>query len=125
MTDSAQKIIEILDASCDPLTSSEIVEKVNAAARVNRATIYRQLNNLKKQGLIRHVDIGNGVVRFEKNNDHHHHLVCLNCKKIQKITLTSDDERQLTSLELSFSTRYSFRQVRHSLEFIGLCQKCQ
>ena len=55
------------------------------------ASVYRVLDSLAELRLVQRVDIGDGVARYEPahaGGDHHHHLVCDDCGKVEPF---SDD----------------------------------
>ena len=51
---------------------------------VSRATVYRTIDILVKNNLVRRLDLGDGRFRFENKMGiaHHDHIVCLDCRKI-------------------------------------------
>ena len=56
---------------------------------VNKTTICRELDFLMGKGLIKEIEFGEGKKRYEidSGSDHHHHLICLNCKKVEDVDL--------------------------------------
>ena len=115
-------IYKIIINASRPITSTEIQ---NECIQFDRATVYRILNTLKQDNLIRIVEIGDGQIRYESSNDHHHHLICTKCKTTQRIDLSPDDETRLKKLQDNFQTEFKFTSLDHSLEFFGLCAKCK
>ena len=50
---------------------------------VSRATLYRNLELLVTQKLIRRLDLGEGKFRFEsRKGEHHDHIICIECDEI-------------------------------------------
>jgi len=105
-----------------PITAAEIQRE---CSQFDRATIYRTLNTLKKDHLIRIVEIGDGQIRYETCMDHHHHLICTKCKATQRIELSPADEKRLKKIQDNFQNEFHFNFLEHSLEFFGLCTKCK
>ena len=105
-----------------PINSTEIQ---NECPQFDRATVYRILNTLKQDNLIRIVEIGDGQTRYESSDDHHHHLICTKCKTTQRIDLSPNDEKRLKILQNNFQNEFNFSSLDHSLEFFGLCAKCK
>jgi len=105
-----------------PINSTEIQ---NECPQFDRATVYRILNTLKQDTLIRIVEIGDGQTRYESSDDHHHHLICIKCKTTQRIDLSPSDEKRLKILQNNFQNEFNFSSLDHSLEFFGLCAKCK
>jgi len=88
----------------------------------NKTTIYRQLEILAQIGLVREVNFSDRSKRYElSSKDHHHHLVCQNCKKVEDVNLDNDLDKQ----EKKIWQKNHFKILQHSLEFFGLCHKCQ
>jgi len=116
-------ILDLLIQSHNPLSSPDIQrllykKKINA----NKTTIYRQLSFLKEQNFIRELQFGYNTKLYEiMPENHHHHIVCTNCDKIEDVELAIDldvEERIITENK-------NFTVLNHSLEFYGICGKCQ
>lgn len=112
LTKARSKILDILKNAQHPLSASDFVDKV----KVNKTTIYREFDFLIEKGLVEEVDFGDRKKRYELkgSSDHHHHLVCLDCKDVSNVTI-----------EENFQIPKDFKVVKHSLEFFGLCANCQ
>ncbi len=57
---------------------------------ISMPTVYRTLEMLVDAGLMRRVNLGQGRAWFEphaSSGDHHHHMVCRQCGRREKITL--------------------------------------
>jgi Fur family ferric uptake transcriptional regulator len=123
VTKTRKTMAELFTASEMPVSATEILsylEKKNIA--VNRTTVYRELAFFEKGGVIQKVDFGDGVRRYElTEREHHHHLICVSCKKVKDVQLKGDLESQ----EKSISRRTGFKILNHSLEFFGLCASCK
>lgn len=122
MTDIALKIIKIITEASHPLLASEILGKIRDC---DRATVYRNLTKLKEKQLVRIIEVGDGAVRYESANDHHHHLICLKCKEIERVDLPTIDEKRIEKLQVEFQKKSKFSFLEHSLEFFGLCFNCK
>lgn len=121
MVNVAQKIMMVIADSSHPLLASDIQSKINDC---DRATIYRNLNKLKEKQLVRIIEIGDGAVRYESTEDHHHHLICLKCKEMTRVDLPEKDEKRIEKLQSEFQDKSKFSFLTHSLEFFGLCIDC-
>lgn len=120
-----REIITLLTESTQPLSANEIV-KLLAGRHIsaNKTTVYRQLDLLQGYNMIHEVRLNDRTRRYElaqENEVHHHHLVCLRCKKIEDISFTEDLERQ----EKVIQKKKGFKVLQHSLEFFGLCKNCK
>ncbi len=86
-------------------------------ARVDRVSIYRTLELLKEFKLIDPVVNIDGQQFYEKNEDvdHHHHIICTNCKKTKCISCRHEELPKIPG----------FSDVRHSFILTGLCTICK
>lgn len=108
-------VLDILKKSKKPVDAAVLVNKLG----VNKTTVYRQIEKFVKEGLILEVEFGDGKKRYELGSlDHHHHLICKKCKKIEDIALDED----IVLKEVVKKT--NFKVESHSLEFFGLCIDC-
>lgn len=125
MTPVRRALIEILVAAREPLSPDELLERLaKRRMSINKTTIYRQLENLLRLGLVHEVRLGDRPVRYEladPHDSHHHHLVCTACGRVEDVELPGD----LSTFEKAITRRKKFIVLRHSLEFFGLCRKCQ
>jgi Fe2+ or Zn2+ uptake regulation protein len=117
-------ILNIFFKTRKPISTQEILKELSRKGRtINKTTVYRQIERLLKNKIIFEVRLEDRQVRYEiaKHEDHHHHLVCLRCGEIQDVRIPSDMETQ----EKEIYKKNKFKVERHSLEFFGLCSKCQ
>lgn len=116
------KLIETLLGSPDPLDVLEVMERLNKLnLKPNKTTIYRELEFLKSQVVLQEIEFGEGKKRYEISEDHHHHIICVNCRLIKDIPM----EKDLNKQEKKVILEMGFKPIGHSLEFFGLCSKCQ
>lgn len=113
-------LTELLSCCC-PLTVSQLRSAVGETA-FDKATIYRELSLLEAKGIICSTTLDNRSQSFElASDDHAHHLVCLKCGEIDKMTMPND----LDAHENKIRASKNFDVVRHCLEFYGYCATCQ
>lgn len=106
------------------LTIEEINSKVKEVKpEIGVATVYRTILLFEELGIVRKLDLNDGVYRYELNHEEelhgHHHLVCSVCGKVEEVR---DD--LLDSVENIIEKDYRFRIKDHSLKFYGLCSDC-
>ena len=87
---------------------------------MSRNTVYYTLGVLRQAGLVREVNVGHHVARFDGNVTAHHHLICLGCSRIMDVM---DDG--LNQLTLSHRQARGFQVLGHRVEFHGYCAECQ
>lgn len=121
LTKIKKAIVDILTESHCLLSKPDLVEKLKAKKITpDRSTIYRELQFLIKKNII----VKNTIARvdyYEIPQDHHHHLVCVNCKSIRRVEMGNHLEKQ----EKQIAKQNKFNIINHSLEFYGYCHKCQ
>jgi Fur family ferric uptake transcriptional regulator len=116
-------ILELLDEQRCALSAIQIQEALARGNRdVSRASVYRVMEELEEIGLLQRVEVGDGIVRYEavrSGPDHHHHLVCDHCGRLEPFT---DDalERAIRRL----SDRVPLRVSEHEIVIHGACDAC-
>ena len=86
------------------------------------ASVYRALETLTELGLVHRIDLRAGGARYEPaepSGDHHHHLVCGDCGKVEAF---SDDH--LEHVIHNVSEAASFRIDDHDVVLRGRCEAC-
>jgi len=87
---------------------------------VNSSTVYRTLDVLVDEGLVRRTDLGGDRAYYEPAHEHlHHHLVCEGCGTVRHI---HDDVLGELAKRLESTTR--FRLSERELTLFGLCERC-
>jgi len=116
-------VVQLLGDQACCLTAQEIFDRLRDQGRqVGIASIYRSLEQLARDGYIQRVEIGDDSARFEPihpGGEHHHHLVCGDCGKIEAF---ADDglERALSELE----RRTGYTVEGHDVVLHGACSDC-
>jgi len=114
-------VLEYLNNSELPVDAGQIINYLRKKhLETNKVTVYRILYFLFKNGLIERVEFGEGKYRYELKKNHHHHLICTNCGRIQDVEISV-----IEKLEKEIQKDKNFRVQSHSLEFFGLCSDCQ
>ncbi len=115
-------VLDILGNAGKPLPVSEIMASLaNKGRSVNKTTVYREIETLKKMGSVREIFFRNDTALYECVGDHHHHLVCVSCGDIREVRLNESLERE----ESRLARRERFTILDHSLEFFGMCERCR
>jgi len=99
-----------------------VAELRSEGGDISRATVYRTLDLLVQCGLVRKNSLGSNHANYEaaRGNDHHDHLICLNCNKVIEF-FRSD----LELLQEKICTEHEFYPLHHSLQIFGLCADCK
>ncbi len=111
-------ILAYLINTKSPVSVSELLEIFQN--KPNKTTVYREINILISNNILKELDFGEGKKRYELK-DHHHHLVCKICKKIECIAV----EPNLRDFQNNLEKLTNFKIEEHLLEFFGYCQLCR
>lgn len=124
LTRTRRAFVAVLLGAATPLSASHILARLEQdGLRVNKTTVYREIERLEQLGIIVGVELGDRQKYYEYTlTAHHHHLVCTKCERIEDVAV---DERALMVQEKAMAHEKHFRILRHSLEFFGLCWQCQ
>ena len=141
MSDLYEKFRDILSSNNYKLTSQRedilkvLIENQNQHFRadtllkkvkeknpdIGLATIYRNLELFCELDITNELDFDSSYKYYELNLDenHHHHLVCVNCDKIIEF-----NDEVLEKFEKKVEEKYDFEIVNHQIKFYGICKDC-
>ncbi len=126
-TKQRQAILDLLDKNTDcHLTADEIFEALaKNSVRVSRTTVYRYLDMLVNEGVVRKFDQGNGEkscfqIVSDKGCHEHYHLKCTGCGKLIHLECELVKE-----LEKHISEEHGFKIDQTRTVFYGLCENCK
>ncbi|MGI5912302.1 MAG: Fur family transcriptional regulator [Syntrophomonadaceae bacterium] len=121
VTPQRRIIIQVLDKSSKHLSAEEIADQVRKIEQsISVATVYRNINLLVDLGVVSKLDLHNGPARYELNQGHNHHLVCLGCGNAIKLGVCPmQDEIKRVIAENGFEVN------SHHFEITGYCRECQ
>lgn len=119
-TPARMATLQLLRQSNSPLTHAVVADHL-AASGIDKATAFRNLNNLVDAGLLRRTEVGDHVWRFEaisaEHDNGHPHFLCVDCgivSCLDDVKLTADSQR--ASEKVGTVTEILLR---------GLCNECQ
>lgn len=88
---------------------------------MDSVTLYRNLSHFEKAGVVRRSEFGDGISRYEFQSSpehHHHHVICVKCRQVE--SLSSCEVPELEAMV----RRLGYVNIKHSLEFYGVCPNC-
>ena len=88
--------------------------------RISLGTVYRNLELLSENGLIRRLELSGGQRRFDGRRERHHHVRCLNCSRVDDVSI-----KPATAVERAACRATDYQIAGHRLEFIGRCSRCK
>jgi Fe2+ or Zn2+ uptake regulation protein len=121
LTNIRKAILDLFYKSKKPFSCQDIQKylKQNKIS-ANKTTVYRELEFMKNRKVIEEFQVDDKVKRYEICSNHHHHTVCLKCRKIKCVKLC----KELRDEEKIIEKNNKFKIISHSLEFYGFCRKC-
>jgi Fur family transcriptional regulator, ferric uptake regulator len=121
ITSSRRFLLQAIFAYKGHSTVEELAAKVQAKAPdVNISTIYRNVEELEKLGVIVHSHLGHGAATYHLAAGAHSHFVCEECGT----TFEAPDEL-FRSLAKSAKAQHGFEINPHHFAIFGRCQDCQ
>lgn len=83
-------------------------------------TVYRTLELYEEHGLVSRVNAFGDQTRFDANLEAHHHLICVQCRKIFDYR-----DARLEELPVPRTDPEGFHILTHQIQFFGQCQACR
>jgi len=106
------------------LTVPEIVDALGAQGRaVGIASVYRVVDLLTERQLVQKIDLGDGRARYERAelaDEHHHHLVCNECGRVEPF---ADESLEAALRRVEEDT--GFAVASHDVLLRGACDDCR
>jgi Fur family transcriptional regulator, ferric uptake regulator len=123
MTVARREIIRAFTQGASPLSAVGVLSVLRRKEiAANKTTVYRELKFLESKKILRVIQFDEPNRRYQLSPDEHrHHLICTNCKRIDDIVLKDD----LNAVEKRLTEQKRFKVQRHALEFYGVCEMCQ
>jgi Fe2+ or Zn2+ uptake regulation protein len=122
MTSIQTSILELISSLKGPFSFDEVNNYFQKQSLYpNKTTIYRNLEKLEKEGIIKKINLSDQKMFWEvvdKSHDHKHghlHLVCSNCKNIE-----CKEVEELFDLKID-----KFQVGNIEITVNGKCQNCQ
>lgn len=119
------KILEMLErrqGSDRHLTAEEVYKfLLSEGEEIGLATVYRVLTQFEAAGLVKrhHFEASNSV--FELNRgDHHDHVLCVKCGRVEEFSDELIEQRQQ-----EIAAKLHFKLTDHALCLYGICKSCQ
>jgi Fur family ferric uptake transcriptional regulator len=122
LTDQRMVVAEALSAAKSAVSAQELHEQLRPRhPRLALATVYRALEAQVESGMARRFERGGHVSAYIAcDPEHHHHLVCVRCQKVEDL-----DETILRPVLRGITDRHGFTVEHERLDFYGLCATCR
>nr|WP_314276743.1 transcriptional repressor [uncultured Peptostreptococcus sp.] len=110
---------KVIDCKGHP-TADEVYDDLKKTnPTLSLGTVYRNLTQLEKNGMLKKVSIPGDPVRFEANLSEHDHFICDTCNKIMDIDV------DLAEFSEKILKDYGLKVKSSHVILTGTCKKCQ
>lgn len=116
------KVLQILEQARNHHLSADDVYRalLDTGEDVGLATVYRVLTQFEAAGLVSRHNFEGGYSVFELcHGEHHDHLVCVRCARVEEFVDDIIEQRQKVIAESAH-----FKMTDHALTIYGICQQC-
>lgn len=124
-TKGRQAVVKTLAVIDGPKSANELEEIMGD--EVPLSSLYRTLAVLEETGVVApHYSIKN-LARYELAEwlaGHHHHLVCIDCGKVDDIVISDKLEDRVERVVTEIGEASRFKTSNHALEIEGRCARC-
>jgi Fe2+ or Zn2+ uptake regulation protein len=121
VTSSRRLLLRALFDSKDHHTAEELAAEVQQQSPdIHLSTIYRNLDELERLGVIVHSHLGHGAATYHLAASAHGHFVCEECGQ-----MIEAPDNLFASLAKVAETRFDFTIDPHHFAMLGRCAKCR
>ena len=118
MTKQKRLILDLVESSHEHPTAEEIFFRARQQmSSIALGTVYRNLNSLVENGMVRRITIPGEPDRFDNTRSYHDHMICSCCGAIKDVYICGIEEaiKSATGDEIS----------SYELNAYYLCEKCK
>ena len=120
MTSQRMAILHVLHHAGTHLSPGEVYKQARGEMPgITEPTVYRTLEFLAENGLVRSSHSGNGHFTYQIAGEHHHHIICRICGNELEVEHTL-----LENLYRVLEKASGYRNIDSHLTFFGVCPNC-
>jgi Fur family ferric uptake transcriptional regulator len=120
-TKQRQVILEELQKLKSHPSATKLYETVRERLpNISLGTVYRNLDLLARTGLIRKLNTGQNEARFDGITEHHYHVCCAQCGRVDDLY-----DAPVNIADSGVGELQGFDILDHQLQFIGICPDCK
>lgn len=116
------RILQVLmQSDAHHLSAEDVYRTLNDLnENVSLATVYRVLTQFETTGLVQRHNFEGGYAVYElRTGNHHDHLVCTNCGRVEEFL-----DEVIESRQHSIAAKAQFKMTSHALNIYGICSDC-
>lgn len=121
LTLQREAILEVFLNNVSKLLSAEEIynQTIKIYKKTNFSTIYRNLEIMENSQIIQKIPGENNLSLYELcDEDHHHHMICKSCGKVESIDFCPLENLKNSLIESDFLL------TEHRFELYGYCKNC-
>lgn len=121
-TKALEQLLLTLLENPSPMTLSELAESKRLVDQCDKATVFRLLQRLIGQGIVRRLGLHERAAYFTLllPDRHQDYLICTECGLIEAVNAPCP----VHELEIEIRKKTGYRDLYHELEFFGICPQC-
>lgn len=120
VTTARRLLLEVLFESGSHHSAEDLaVEVQERAPEVHLSTIYRNLDELERIGVVAHAHLGHGPATYHLASAQHGHLVCSRCGKTIELPI-----KAFSGLARSVRKSHGFTIDPRHFALVGRCESC-
>ncbi|MEG0873123.1 MAG: transcriptional repressor [Clostridia bacterium] len=102
-------------------TAEEVYKELRKEKKnISLGTVYRNLDVLSKQGLLKRLCLANTKDRFDGNTLYHYHAICTNCGEFTDVNIN-----YFSFIDKEVCEKLDVKVLSHSIIFNTICPKCR
>jgi Fur family ferric uptake transcriptional regulator len=117
------KIFQILEnSSIRHMTAEDVYRQlISNNEDIGLATVYRVLTQFESAGLVTRHNFEEGRSVFElASADHHDHLLCVKCGRVEEF-----NDAEIEALQRKVAKKLGYELTDHNLNMFGVCPDCR
>jgi Fur family ferric uptake transcriptional regulator len=110
-------IVDLLITEKKPLTSREIIERLNHTC--DEATVFRSLKLFKSKEIVQVSYLKDSTAFYQlQHQKHQHNVVCTDCGKVESLSACGIGPMIKAAKDIGFTN------LAHRIEIFGQCSQC-
>ncbi len=124
-TKQRELILQIIydndDGHFTPEDIYNLIKKSYPQVKLGIATVYRTLTLLEEANIVSSISFGVQGKKYEFGlKEHHDHLVCLKCGRIEEFF-----DKTIEKQQEKIAKKFNFKMTGHIMKITGVCSVCQ
>ena len=119
VTPQRRAIIQVLLDDHSHPTAEQVLTRVRTVMPdLSPATVYNTLHEMEEMGMLQGLDLGLGERHYDIETDHHAHLVCIGCGRVEDVLYDTSLTPLLPNQD------HGFQVIDCNIIFRGYCPAC-